>query len=188
MRLPQPRLTPLAESEWTEEQREVVTRASFDETPLNIFATLARHPKLLKRWLVFAVHVLNKSSLAPRERELAILRTGWLCRSEYEWRQHVVIARDCGLSDDEIDRVGDGPQAPGWSEHERALLRAVDELHADAFVSDATWNTLRQRYGEEQLLDLIFAVGNYRTVAMALNSLGVQPEPGLEPFRRKAGE
>src|SRR4029453_9053603 len=92
---------------------------------LAIFTTLARHPKLLKRWLVFGNHVLFKSTLSARERELAILRVGWLCRSEYEWGQHAEIGRAIGLGDEEISRVADGPAASGWTAHEAALLRAV---------------------------------------------------------------
>lgn len=172
MRLATPRLAPLAD-----EQIDPEIRARFGAGPLlNIFRTLAHHPKLLKRWLVFGNHVLARSTLAPRERELAILRVGWLCRSGYEWGQHVVIARRSGVTDAEIERLADGPDAPGWSEADRALLRAVDELHGDAFVSDATWAALVQHFSTQQILDLIFAVGQYQLVSMALNTLGVQPD------------
>jgi alkylhydroperoxidase family enzyme len=149
---------------------------------LNIFRTLAQHPKLMKRWLVFGNHVLGRSSLPPRERELVILRIGWLCRSAYEWGQHVRMALGAGLSQAEIDRIPSGPDAAGWSELERALLRATDELHADAFISDATWAALAAHLDTQQLMDLIFTVGQYNLVSMALNSLGVQPEPGLPAF------
>jgi 4-carboxymuconolactone decarboxylase len=172
MRLATPRLAPLAD-----EQIDPEIRARFGAGPLlNIFRTLAHHPKLMKRWLVFGNHVLAHSTLAPRERELAILRVGWLCRSGYEWGQHVVIARRSGVTDAEIERLADGPDAPGWSEADRALLRAVDELHGDAFVSDATWAALVQHFSTQQILDLIFAVGQYQLVSMALNTLGVQPD------------
>lgn len=172
MRLATPRLAPLSDAELDAETRERFGRGPI----LNIFRTLAHHPKLLKRWLVFGNHVLARSTLAPRERELAILRIGWLCRAGYEWGQHAVIARDVGLTDAEIERVADGPDAPGWNESERVLLRAVDELRADAFLSDATWNALAKHFTTEQVLDLIFAVGQYQLVSMALNSLGVQPD------------
>ena len=175
MRLDKPRLEPLAR-----EQIDPELRVRFGDGPiLNIFRTLARHPALMKRWLVFGNHVLAKSTLAPRQREIAILRIGWLCRSGYEWGQHVVIARASGLSDEEIARIAEGPEAPGWSALERALLRASDELHADAFVSDATWAALSQHLDTQQLMDLVFTVGQYTLVSMALNTLGVQPEPGL---------
>ena len=174
MRLKEPRLAPLSDEEMNPE-----LRARFGGGPiLNIFRTLAHHPKLTKRWLVFGNHVLAKSTLAPREREIVILRVGWLCRSGYEWGQHVVIARNSGLSDEEIQRITRGPDAPGWHELDRALLRATDELHGDAFISDETWAALGEHLDTQQIMDLIFAVGQYQIVSMALNSLGVQPEPG----------
>jgi 4-carboxymuconolactone decarboxylase len=175
VRLEKPRVAPLPDAEIDPELRE-----RFGGGPiLNIFRTLANHPKLAKRWLVFGNHVLGRNTLPPRERELVILRIGWLCRSGYEWGQHARIAKDSGVREDEIARVPRGADAPGWSEPERALLRATDELHADAFVSEATWQALSQHFDTQQLMDFVFTVGQYQLVSMALNSFGVQPEPGL---------
>lgn len=178
-----PRLKPRSVEECDGETRAILdaTSAGNDGRPLNIFATLAHHPKLLKRWLVFGNHILSKSTLAARERELLILRTGWLCGAEYEWGQHVLIARRVGLTDEEIRRVRQGPDA-GWNPFDSALLRAADELHSDQFVSDATWNALAERYDPRQLIDVIFTVGQYTVVSMALNTLGVQREPGAPGF------
>ena len=178
MRLEKPRLEPLPAEQLDPELREL-----FGEGPvLAIFRTLAHHPKLLKRWLVFGNHILAKNSLEPRERELAILRTGWLCRAEYEWSQHVAIARGSGISDDEIERVARGPAARGWSARDRALLRAADELHEDQFVSDGTWSELTSHFDTQQCMDLVFTVGQYTLVSMALNTFGVQLEQGAARF------
>jgi 4-carboxymuconolactone decarboxylase len=180
VRLDKPRVAPLAV-----EQLDPELRVRFGDGPvLNIFRTLANHPALMKRWLVFGNHVLSKSTLAPRERELLILRIGWLCQAGYEWGQHVVIGKASGLTDEEIARIPKGPAAPGWSALDRALLRATDELHEDAFISDATWAELAGSLGTEQLMDLVFTVGQYNLVSMALNTLGVQPEPGLAKLPR----
>ncbi|MFX1327805.1 MAG: carboxymuconolactone decarboxylase family protein [Promethearchaeota archaeon] len=149
---------------------------------INIFKTLARHEKLLKRWLVFARHVLFKSSLPTREREILILRIGWLCQSEYEWGQHVKIGKESGLTDDEIKRIIKGPDSKGWDRFDATLLRAVDELYYDSFISDPTWKTLSERYNTHQLLDLIFTVGQYNLISMALNTLGIQLEEGTKGF------
>ncbi len=178
MRLDEPRLSPLALEDFSDEIRERFG----SEPPLNIFRPLAHHPGLLKRWLVFGNHVLAKSTLPPRERELVILRIGWLCRAEYEWSQHAVIGRNSGLTQEEIQRVTAGPEDPGWGALERSLLRATDELHADTFISDATWKSLGEFLETEQLIDLIFTVGQYNLVSMALNTLGVQLEAGAEGF------
>ena len=177
-----PRVTPLPPAEWDEETRKLLEASQMGGKVLNIFATLARHPDLLRRWLVFGTHVLVKSTIGARERELLILRTGWNCRAEYEWGQHVIIGRHCGLSDDEIHRITVGPDAPGWAPFDAALLRAADELHRDSRIGDATWQALSARYDTQQLIDVIFAVGQYTLVSMALNTLGVQLDEGIPGF------
>ena len=184
MRVSEPRVKPLPESEWNEDAREFMRGVERDGQVLNIFKTLARHPKLLKRWGVFGTHILYKSTLPARERELLILRTGWLCRSEYEWGQHVPIARGCGITDEEIHRVMEGPDAGSWNQSDVALLRAVDELLGDAFIGDATWQMLSERFDTRQLIDIIFTVGQYHLLAMAMNTLGVQLDEGVEGFTR----
>ena len=180
MRLSEPRVPPLDPSEWDDDIAELKRQLEGTDRVLNIYKTLARHPKLLRRWGVFGTHVLYKSTLPPRDRELLILRTGWLCRSGYEWGQHVLIAKGVGVTDEEIDRVTKGADDSGWNPADADLIRAADELHNDSFISDATWNALSERYDTEQMIDAIFAVGQYHTVSMALNSLGVQLDDGIQ--------
>ena len=146
---------------------------------LNIFGTLGHHPDLLRRWLVFATHVLSKSTLSPHDRELLILRTGWNCRSRYEFAQHVVIARACGITDAQIEAVRLGPDARSWSASDRVLLRAADELHTASSLSDATWEALSAAWSVEQVLDIIATVGNYHLVAMFLNATRVALDAGI---------
>ena len=148
---------------------------------LNIFGTLVRYPRLFRRWSQFG-GVLLTGVLPPRERELLILRTGWNCQSDYEWGQHVRISRDLAMSDEEIERITQGPDAAGWDPFDATLLRAADELHADSRISDATWAELAARYDERQLIELVMLVGQYHLVSMTLNSLGIQREPGVEGF------
>jgi 4-carboxymuconolactone decarboxylase len=151
---------------------------------INISKTLAHHPELADAWLTFASYVLRDSTLPPRHRELLILRIGYLCGSEYEWGQHTRIARDVGLTDEEIVRVIEGPDAAGWSSFERTLLRATDELHHDAYVSDRTWGELEARYDTKQLMDVVFTVGEYNLVSMALKTFRVPLDEGVQGFPR----
>ncbi|MDJ0789220.1 MAG: carboxymuconolactone decarboxylase family protein [Myxococcota bacterium] len=178
------RVAPLTEEEWDEDVRPLLSAlaASNDGHVLNIFATLAHHPKLLKRWLVFGSHVLTKSTLPPRERELVILRTGYLWRSEYEWGQHVLIAKDAGITDEEIERVAFGSDAPGWSKQEALLLRATEELRRDARIADDTWSELQGFLDTQGLMDLVFTVGQYTLVSMALRTFGVERDEGVPGF------
>jgi alkylhydroperoxidase family enzyme len=182
MRLTEPRFPPLSDDELDDETRDFVRNASRDGRVLNIYRTLAAHPKLLKRWGVFGTHILYKNTIPARERELLILRTGWLCRSEYEWGQHVGIARASGVTDAEIMRVKESPEAAGWADADLALIRAADELHNDSFISDGTWQALSNNWNKQQLIDIIFTVGQYHTVSMALNTLGVQLDEGVRGF------
>ena len=182
MKLDAPRLKPIPQADWSDEVQKILQPNVAQGSVFNIFKTLAHHPDLLRRWLVFGNHVLFKSTLPPRERELVILRIGWLCEAEYEWAQHVKIGKDAGLTDVEIERIKAGPNARGWNEPDTLLLRATDELRRDAFISDTTWKGLIAHFDTKQLMDVVFAVGQYNLVSMALNTLGVQLDDGLEGF------
>jgi alkylhydroperoxidase family enzyme len=178
--MPTPRILPVTDP--SPEVAELFDRGGLrapDGSTLNIFATLAHHPKLLRRWMVFAGHVLSKNSLTPRDRELAILRVGARCDSAYEFGQHDVIARRCDISAAEIDQVKVGPDHPAWTPFERALLTGVDELHDASRISDATWATLSAEYTDEQMLDLVFTIGQYHLVSFVLNSCGVELDDGI---------
>ncbi|MGH9887499.1 MAG: carboxymuconolactone decarboxylase family protein [bacterium] len=182
----------MPQAQWTDEQREIMAPMlngkGLGGQATNIFTTLLNHPRLMKRWMVFANYVLFKSTLPARDRELAILRIGWLCQAGYEFGQHVLIARQAGISDAEIERLKVGHEAPGWSDVDRTVLTATDELHSDAFVSDATYAQLTQFYSIEQIMDLVFAVGNYTLVSMALNTLGVQLDASIEALWPRSSE
>src|SRR5215475_13682432 len=152
MKLSKPRLEPLQENQWNDEIRDMMKPIKDQQGGVpNIFETLAHHPDLMRRWLVFGNHVLFKSTVPARERELVILRIGWLCEAEYEWAPHVRIGKQSGLTDDEVHRIKLGPTAKGWSERDVLLLRATDELHKDACISDATWRGLNKYYNVQQL-------------------------------------
>lgn len=182
MHLSTPRIAPSEAGDWDDEARELMAKLEKGVGPLNIMRTMVRHAKLMKRWLPFTNHILFKSTLPARDREIVILRTAWVTKSEYEWAQHVIIGRDAGLSDDEIDRVADGADAAGWADQERALIHATDELESDCFISDETWAALCDHYTEQQVMDAIMTVGNYRALAGLLNSTGVQLDAGLSGF------
>ena len=172
------RLAPLQDDELDEQQAELVRAVLAPGGTQNIFRTLVRHPGLFRKWMPFGGKLLN-GKLPARERELAILRVGWLCQSEYEWGQHVPIGKRAGLTDEEIARIPKGPKAEGWSDLDAAILRATDELHEDACIGDLTWERLAQTYDDKQLIELVMSVGHYHLVSMTLNTLGVQREEGV---------
>jgi alkylhydroperoxidase family enzyme len=155
------------------EDREAIEKNTMGGRIFNVFRVLAHHPKLVKRWTPFAGHILSKQTLPFRDRELLILRIGWLNQAAYEFAQHELIARRGGLSDADVARIKEGPRAAGWSEKEAALIQAVDDLYENSVVSDATWAILAGSYSCEQLIDAVFTVGQYNLVSWALNSFGV---------------
>src|SRR4249919_3256486 len=142
----EPRIPPVSLADADEETHELLSKLSRlrgdDAEVLNVFGTLANHPTLLRKWLVFATYALTKTTLDPRTRELVVLRVGWKCGAPYEWGQHVVVGRGVGLTDVDIARVAEGPETDGWTAAEAAALRATDELHDRSTISDSTWSTL----------------------------------------------
>ncbi len=183
VRLKEPRIAPLPQSQADAEAMKLMnSRRRPDGTVMNLYTTLANSPKMGERWLTFASYILRESTLPPRDREILILRIGWLCRAEYEFGQHTLVGKSVGLTDEEIKRITLGAKAPGWDPFDATLIRAADELHADAFITDATWNALAKRYNKQQLMDVVMTVGNYNLVSMLLNSFGVQLDPGVPSF------
>lgn len=179
-RLKQPRVPPLSESQWSEEQRKLV--AAQPRPLLNLYATMLNHPVLYGPRLKFGSYLQRDSMLPPKTRELLIMRTALLTGAEYEWGHHVEAAQKAGFSDDEIRRIANGPDAPGWSEEHAAVLRAADELRREAFVSDRTWKTLAKYYDTPRLFEIVYTSGGYTMTALAINSLGVQLEAGYPSF------
>jgi alkylhydroperoxidase family enzyme len=146
------------------------------EGPPNVMTTLARHPKLFRRWLRYSARLMPFGMLPRAEAELVILRVAFRAGSAYEWHQHVLIGLRSGLSVDQVERVAGGPSAVGWSEREAALLSATDELIAVHELSDPTYALLARQFDEQELIELCMLVGNYQGLATALGGLGVQLE------------
>jgi alkylhydroperoxidase family enzyme len=145
----------------------------------HIFQTLGRHKRLFRPWLMFAGRLMPGGKLPRTESELVILRTAINCRVRYEWEQHCWLGRKAGLTADEVQRVRGGSEAEGWSERQAAILAAVDELHAERFLSDPVWDRLAAQLSPEECLEVCMLTGHYEMLAMTLNSAGVQIEPAL---------
>jgi AhpD family alkylhydroperoxidase len=166
------RISPLPHAEWDTEALSVVAPGR-RLPPSNVLGLLARHPVLAKAYLTFSTHLLTTTTLPVRTRELVILRIAWRRHCKYEWAQHVLIARRAGITDDEIAEIRDGVPT--------LLTRAVDELETDSTLSDETYAALAKDLDDHQLMDLVFTVGAYGLLAMALNTFEVELDPGLDP-------
>ena len=184
MRLRTPRVAPLDLDRIDADQQAALAAVHDGKLgALNIFRTLAHAPKALTAFLGWGSYILSRRNALPaRERELAILRTGFACGSGYEWTQHRAIGLEAGLTEPEIHAIKQGPDEPSWSAIDRAILTACDELTRDFHVSDTTWAALAP-LGDKARMDLVMTVGQYTQVSMMLNSFGVQLDPGqtLDP-------
>ncbi len=153
-----------------------------DGRPANIFGVLAKHPKLLKRFNLLGGFILNKGLLPVREREIVILRVGANCVSRYEFGQHTVIGRRCGITDEEISALLRPADAHPWSDVDADLIAMSDELCADDCISDATFERLRTRWSEAEVIELTVTAGFYRMVSGFLNSMGIEFDDGVPDF------
>ncbi len=191
---PTPRIAPLLPDGWNAEVLDAVSAfpsgrdfvlshwKTGGARGMNGLGVILQHPPLAKAFLTFNNHVATGSTVSKRIRELLILRISWLRRSEYEFAQHQVLGRRAGLSDAELERVQRGPEAPGWDPGDADLLRAVDELHADACIQETTWKRLAARFDTAQLMDIVFTVGCYELLAMVFKTFAVPFEAETEPL------
>jgi 4-carboxymuconolactone decarboxylase len=176
-----PRMPPRADKDLDEPTRELVGAALQPGAPPapNLVRTLAWYPGILRRWLPYGAKLLNGGQLPDRLREIIILRVAVHTRSDYEWSQHVLIGLDAGLTEDEIAALLPGGEWT-WSDLDAVVIRAVDELNADARISAATWDALAEVFTPEQLVELPMVTGAYTNLAYFLNSFHVEVEAGLE--------
>ncbi|MGH9030064.1 MAG: carboxymuconolactone decarboxylase family protein [Acidimicrobiales bacterium] len=171
-----PRLSPLPPEQWDDSLKALLEHSPGGlERPLDIFTTLARHPNLFRRWLGFGGALLE-GKLEPRQRELVILRTAHNCGSDYEWTQHVPMARAVGVRDGEVESVRKPLEAGGWSDADGALLRAADELHENFGLSDETWARLTRNLDPARCIELVMLVGQYHLVALTISALQIEIE------------
>lgn len=180
MRLQSPRIAPIADGDFSPEQAAILASLAGPASGFNIFRTLARTPRALAAFLAWGGYVMSEeNSLTPRQREIVILRVGYLCRSGYEFAQHEQIGLMSGLSAQEIGRIKQGADA-GWTPLEAALIAVCDDLVARHFVTDGTWGELRAHLAETACMDAVYTAGQYVQVSMFLNTFGVQLDAGLK--------
>ncbi len=141
--------------------------------------TFAHHPDLVQAFFPFNGHVLYGTSLTPRLRQLALMRVGVRRNCQYIWAQHLFTAREIGMTDEEIGRVAFGPDGPFWTPLEAAVIRAADELVDDGTIGDDTWAALAEELDERQLLDVVFTVGCYETIAFFMNATRLEVDPAI---------
>lgn len=179
-----PRIAPIASDQMGEEAKAIAARIrqaagapATGEVPEYV-ATFLKHPGLYEKHVALGTELLGNPALAVRDRELAVLRTGWLLGAPYEWGEHVAIGKHAGLTDSDIEGIVQGSQAAGWTARDRAILRAAEELREGAMISDPTWTELAAFLDEKQLIELVYVIGNYTKVAYFQNALRLRLQKG----------
>ena len=190
-----PRIAPLPESQWTDEHRRLVEMYAGDGRADNQLHTLLNVPAIVEGLMPFTVYLTEASTLSPRHQVLLILRAAWLCGNQPIWATNAARARDGGMTNDEIRRIAEGPDAAGWDPFERTLLQLADQLYLHSSVTDATWNALAARYSEHNLIDAVETANHFIVLSMIYNAFGVQPDsdtpdrlPADVPYRITAPE
>jgi len=182
------RIPPLAPDAWDERARRVLAptgervaalQGAPQPKPLHILTTLAHHSALLEPFLALMTSLATAGTLPRRDAEIMALRAAWNCRSAFEWGHHRLYGLAAGLSEAEVAAVARDADAGPFRDHEAALLRAADELHAHQNVTPETWAVLAAHYDERQLIELLFTVGQYTHLSMVANALGIELEPHL---------
>jgi AhpD family alkylhydroperoxidase len=185
------RVEPVPASQWPHQMREALSAMTPPESRhgplyregrpkgLNALGTFAHHPALARAYFTFNGHALLATTLSERRREMILLRVAAVRDCRYMQAQHALIGPDAGLSETELARIALGPDAPGWDPLDAAILRAVDELVADATISEATWAELATTLDTQQLMDLIASVGAFETTAFLMRALAFDLDDDL---------
>lgn len=190
VKLAAPRIPLLPEEYWTDEVRDIFTIFEGDEarergSRFNIMKTLVHHPSLMSRFLAYEHQLLRHPTIPERIREIVILRLAWLYQQDYEWKQHVTIARSVGMPEQEIEAVKLGAEASIWSPLDRLVVRATDQMYSGVTIDDETWTGLAAHFDNSQMLELLFTVGTFAMMSWIFNSVGLQTEDGEAPSQSK---
>lgn len=185
-----PRLTALPPEERTERQQALLNELGMvvvdgvrkPRSDMPALEILLRHGELYKAHMGVAQIYLTAGEMSIRDRELAILRLAWLSQAPFEWGSHVMIAKRNGVTAEEIEQIIEGSSSPAWSKRDRAIVRAIEELHFDSMITDETWADIQEFYNDKKQIELVILAGQYKTVAYYQNVLRLPlPEgnPGL---------
>jgi 4-carboxymuconolactone decarboxylase len=169
-----PGLNPMAE-----EELPPGIKAMLGEWVFNLHKTLAYSEKSLEKWMPFAKHILQDNALTARDREIAILRIGWNCRSPYEWGMHEGVARSVGFTDKDLEAICVGKNSDNWTESEASIIAAVDDLHSHSTITDENWAKLKPHFNKQQLVDMVFLIGQFHMISIMLNAMRTPLEDNI---------
>lgn len=188
---PPARMPPLTPQTCTAEANDMFERwrsGAFKNSDQNpVLWTFAHHPKLADLFSALNIHLLSTSTLPVRQRQIAIMRTAWLCKSRYMWSSHLRTSLRRGIEPELFGPLQVGASDPYFTAFERTVIDATEDLVRDRLVSDEHWQALAAQWNNSQLLDFLFTVGTYVLLAGVMRSTGVEREPELLELAEKYG-
>jgi 4-carboxymuconolactone decarboxylase len=182
-----PRIPLITREQWTDPARDVFAVMDGQEawdngSRFNIVNIIAHHPAVAVPFMQFNKSLLFNTTLAPRLREMAVLRVAHLSHCEYEWVQHVRIGTSIGLTLEDVEAIRTGVPLAHWSELDGLVVKAVDELESQSTLSDALWASLAKYLDQKLLLELLWIIGGYKASAWIFNAVRV-PLEDSNPIR-----
>jgi alkylhydroperoxidase family enzyme len=156
-----------------------------DQNP--VLWTFAHHPRLADLFSALNIHLLSTTTLPLRERQIAIMRTAWLCKARYMWSSHLRTSMSRGLEPELFKPLQVGASDPYFTAFERVVILASEDLVRERLISDANWQALAAHWDNKQMLDIMFTVGTYVLIAGVMRSTGVQREPELLELANRYG-
>jgi len=189
---PMPRMPKVTEEEWTDEVLEVfnvLTGPGFsgDNSKHHVVTTFAQHPALATPFFRFNKHLLADNRMPIRLRQIAIMRTAWVRRCVYMWSSHLRMSVGLGLTREDFEAIKEGAGSAYWSPFEKVLIGAVDMLCERSDLDQASWDALSAEFDHLQMLDLLFTVGAYVMIALAMNALRIDREEELIGYAEEYG-
>jgi 4-carboxymuconolactone decarboxylase len=188
---PPPRMPPVRQEQMTGEMQAFLqkwTGGIFRRADSNpVLLTLAHHPQLADLFSQLNIHLLSTSTLPVKQRQIAIMRLAWICKATYMWSSHLSTSVRSGLDAQMFRPIQVGAADPYFSEFERVVIRATEELVNERKIGDVNWQALMQEWNNQQMLDFLFTVGAYVTIAGVMRSTGVQRNPDLLELAQQYG-
>lgn len=142
----------------------------------NFMRVLSIDGRLFLPYLLWNSRLMPRGKLPRWQTEAVILRTAWLCRSEYEWVQHEAIGRRVGLTHEQVLAAGADPASELFDAETRLMLAGVEELLQEHRLSDETYDALAASLPPKRIMEYVMLVGTYSALAGALNTFGAPIE------------
>ena len=152
-----------------------------------VLRTFAHHPQLANAFSPLNIHLLSNNTLPVKLRQIAIMRTAWITKAVYMWSSHLQTSVSCGLSPEMYGPIQRGADDPYFTDFERVVIRATEELVSDRKISHTNWQALMAEWDEKQILDFMFTVGCYVMVAGVMRSTGAERQEDLLELAEKYG-